>query len=129
MAPWSTTTTPPRAGTAPGPGAPSPGAPARGATPPAPPDGPLPPHPHAVPGRHRPVDQRALPGACDTGDHRQHTQRDVDVDVAQVVARGAADLQGARRRPDGRLERGPVVEGAAGQRGAGRPAPGRAPDP
>src|SRR3954449_6005211 len=38
-----------------------------------------------------PGDQRALAGARHTGDHGQHAERDVDVDVAQVVGVGAAD--------------------------------------
>ncbi len=42
-----------------------------------------------------------LPGAGDAGDDHQHAERDVDVDVLQVVGVGAADLQHARRRPDG----------------------------
>ena len=45
-----------------------------------------------------PCDQRALAGAGDTGQHAQHAERDVDVDVLQVVRRGAADLQRARSR-------------------------------
>ena len=34
---------------------------------------------------HRAVDQRALAGAGDAGDDDEHAERDVDVDVAQVV--------------------------------------------
>ena len=45
---------------------------------------------HAVPPGHRAVDQRALARARHAGDHHQHAERDVDVDVLQVV--------GARRR-------------------------------
>ena len=45
----------------------------------------------------RPVDERALAGAGDAGDDAQHPERDVDVDVAQVVRRCAADLERPRR--------------------------------
>nr|BFF16926.1 hypothetical protein GCM10025730_04470 [Promicromonospora thailandica] len=41
------------------------------------------------------VDQGALAGAGDTGDHAQHAQGDVDVDVAQVVGARPTDLEGA----------------------------------
>ena len=75
---------------------------------------------HPVPAGHRAVDQRALAGAGDAGHHDQHAERDVDVDVLQVVGAGAADLQ---RAADGVrtdvLEGGPVVEVAAGERAAG----------
>ena len=45
---------------------------------------------------HGAVDERALTGAGDTRDDAEHPERDVDVDVPQVVRRGAPDLQGAR---------------------------------
>ena len=51
---------------------------------------------HAVAGRDRAVDQRALAGAGDAGDDDEHAERDVDVDVLQVVRGRAADLQRAR---------------------------------
>ena len=51
---------------------------------------------HAVAAGDRAVDQRALAGACDSGDHAQHAQRDVDVDVPEVVRRRAADLAARR---------------------------------
>src|SRR4029453_827291 len=44
----------------------------------------------------RPVHERALAGAGDAGDDDQHPERDVDVDVAQVVGRRPAELHGAR---------------------------------
>ncbi len=46
-----------------------------------------------------PCDQRALAGAGDAGEHAEHAERDVDVDVLEVVRRRAADLQRAGRRP------------------------------
>ena len=59
-----------------------------------------------------------LPEPGHAGDDDEHAERDVDVDVPQVVGVGAADLE----RPDGvahrRLERGAVVEVAAGDRAA-----------
>ena len=74
---------------------------------------------HAVAAGHRAVDQRALARAGHAGDHDQHAERDVDVDVLQVVRVGAAHLQRAGRRPHRLLERGPVVEVPAGERAAG----------
>jgi hypothetical protein len=74
---------------------------------------------HAVAPGDRAVDQRALPRAGDAGDDAQHPERDVDVDVAQVVGRGAADLQRAGGLPHGLLQADPVVEVAAGDRAAG----------
>ena len=73
------------------------------------------------------MDQRALAGAGDAGDDDEHAERDVDVDVLQVVRRRAADLQRAGRRPHRRLERGPVVEVAAGERCRWPAAPRRCP--
>ncbi len=63
--------------------------------------------------------ERALAGAGDAGDDDKHPERDVDVDVAQVVRRRAADLQRAGGRAHRLLEGGPVVEMAAGERVAG----------
>ena len=74
---------------------------------------------HAVPPGHRAVDQRALAGAGHAGDDDEHPERDVDVDVAQVVRRRAADLQRAGGCPHRLLEGGPVVEMAAGDGAAG----------
>ena len=71
-------------------------------------------HHHAVAAGDRAVDQRALAGAGDAGEHAEHPERDVDVDVLQVVRRRAADLQRAGRRAHRLLERRPVVEVAAG---------------
>ncbi len=81
---------------------------------------------HAVPTRDRAVDQRALSRPGHPGDHDQHSERDVDVDVAQVVRVGAAHLQCPRRRPHRRLQRGPVVQVPPGQRSAGPQALDRA---
>ena len=66
---------------------------------------------HAVPPGHRAVDQRALARAGHAGDDDQHAERDVDVDVLQVVGAGAADLERAGRRPHRLLQGGPVVRG------------------
>src|SRR5215213_7776797 len=41
----------------------------------------------------RALDQRALAGAGYPGHHDQHAEREVDVDIPQVVRVGAADLQ------------------------------------
>ena len=62
---------------------------------------------HAVPARHRAVDQRALARAGHAGHHDQHAERDVDVDVLQVVrcwrrappARPTASAPRASARP------------------------------
>ena len=51
-----------------------------------------------VPSGHRAVDQRALARSGDARDDAEHTERDVDVDVLQVVRVGPPDLQRARRR-------------------------------
>ena len=53
------------------------------------------------------------------GTSSSHLERDVDVDVAQVVRRRDADLQRAGGRPHRLLEGGPVVEMAAGDDAAG----------
>ena len=73
----------------------------------------------AVPARHGAVDQRALARPGHAGHDDQHAERDVDVDVLQVVGARPAHLQHARRCPHRRLQRGPVVEMAAGDRAAG----------
>ena len=52
---------------------------------------------HAGAGRDRAVDERALAGAGDAGDDDRAPERDVDVDVLQVVRVRAADLQRAPR--------------------------------
>jgi hypothetical protein len=67
----------------------------------------------------RPVHQRALAGAGHAGDDDKHPERDVDVDVAQVVRRRAADLQRAGGRAHLLFHGGPVVEMAAGDGAAG----------
>ena len=74
----------------------------------------------AVAARDRPVDQRALARARDTGEHHQHAERDVDVDVLEVVRVGARGPR-VRRSVSATvvLERGAVVEVAAGDRVAG----------
>src|SRR2546427_2288690 len=74
---------------------------------------------HTRAGGDRPVHERALAGAGDAGDDDKHPERDVDVDVAQVVRRRAADLQPAAGRPHRLLEGGPVVEMAPGDGAAG----------
>ena len=62
----------------------------------------------------RALDQRALAGVGDAGDDAQHPERDVDVDVPQVVRGRAADLQRAGRGAHRLLEGRPVAEVAAG---------------
>ena len=74
---------------------------------------------HAVAPGDRPADERALARAGDAGHDDEHAERDVDVDVLQVVRVGAADLHGLRRRAHRRLERRPVVQVAPSQRVAG----------
>ena len=74
---------------------------------------------HPVPAGDRAVDQRALPRPGHAGHDDEHAERDVDVDVAQVVGVGAAHLQRARRLAHRRLQRGAVVEVASGDRVAG----------
>ena len=81
---------------------------------------------HAVAARDRPVDQRALARAGHAGQHDQHAERDVDIDVLEVVGAGAAHLEPVRRRAHGRLHRRAVVQVPAGQRGAGAQALDRA---
>src|ERR671925_214345 len=49
-------------------------------------------------------------GAGHAGDDAEHAERDVDVDVLQVVRRRTADLQGAGGLAHRVLESGPVVE-------------------
>ena len=65
------------------------------------------------------MNERALARAGDAGDDDKYPERDVDVDVAQVVRRRAADLQLAGGRPHRFLEGGPVGEMAAGESAAG----------
>ena len=50
---------------------------------------------HSVPPGHRSVDQRALAGAGDAGEHDEHAERDVDVDVVQVVRAVAPRISSA----------------------------------
>ena len=71
------------------------------------------------PARYRAVDQRALARPGHAGHHHQHAQRDVDIDVLQVVGAGAAHLQHSRRGPHRGLQGGPVVQVPPGQRAAG----------
>ncbi len=66
--------------------------------------------------RHRLVDQRALARTRHTRDDGQHAERDVDVDVTQVVLGGATNLQHARSRTHLGLQRRPVVQVAPGHR-------------
>ena len=48
---------------------------------------------HSVAAGHRAVDQRALARPGHAGDDDEHAERDVDVDVLQVVGGGAAHLE------------------------------------
>src|SRR5690606_25050438 len=76
-------------------------------------------HDHALATGDRTSDQRALARARHPGDGHQHPQRDVDVDVSQVVLARAAYLD----MPDGGaclvLQSRLVVEVLAGHRVAG----------
>ena len=74
----------------------------------------------AVAAGDRAVDQRALARAGDAGDDAQHAERDVDVDVAEVVRRRRR-APPARRSPCAptSLSAGPVVEVPAGDGVAG----------
>src|SRR5690606_40033418 len=74
---------------------------------------------HAVPPRHRPVDQRALARPGNPRDDGEDAQGDVDVDVLQVVGGCVADLQHAGRLANLVLQRGAVVDVPAGDRVAG----------
>ncbi len=74
---------------------------------------------HAVAARHRAADERALARARHAGDHGEQAEREVDVDILEVVGAGAADLEFARRLADRVLQRGTVVEMATRQRVAG----------
>src|SRR5690606_3152826 len=67
----------------------------------------------------RVVNQRALTGPGHTGDHTQHAQRDVDIDVLQVVRVGLADLKLAGRLPHGVFHRHAVVQVPPGDGVAG----------
>lgn len=69
--------------------------------------------------RQRPVHERALAGAGDAGDDDKHPEREVDVDLPQVVRRRAADRKPAVGLAHGLLDGGPVVEMAAGDGAAG----------
>ena len=91
----------------------------RGVAPPRAPDRALVDRHHPVAARDRAVDQGALARPGHAGDHDEHAERDVDVDVLQVVGGRAADLERAGRRAHRFLERGAVVEVAAGE-GAAR---------
>src|SRR5215204_6543022 len=55
------------------------------------------------------VDQGALAGAGDAGDHAEHAERDVDVHILEVVRRRIADLERAGRRPHRLLQGRPIV--------------------
>jgi hypothetical protein len=71
---------------------------------------------HIRAGRDRTVHERALAGAGHAGDDDERPERDVDVDVAQVVRCRAADLQLAGGGPRRLLKSGPVAEMAPGDR-------------
>ena len=74
---------------------------------------------HPVPGGDGAADQRALPRPGHARDHDQHPERDVDVDVAQVVGARSPDLQRAGRGTHRRLDAGAIVEMPPGQRVTG----------
>ena len=77
---------------------------------------------HAIAPRHRTADERALPRPGHAGQHHQDAERDVDIDVTEVVRVGAAHLHHSGRCPHRRLQRGPVIEVAPGD-GAARSQP------
>ena len=64
------------------------------------------------------MDERTLAGAGDAGDDDENPERDVNVDVLQVVLRGSADLQGAGGGPHALLQSSAVVEVTASERAA-----------
>ena len=72
---------------------------------------------------HRAVDQGALARARHSGHDHQHPERQVDVDVLQVVGVGAADLERFGRLPHRLLQRGAVIEMLPGEGVAGTRAP------
>src|SRR5699024_2160860 len=72
-------------------------------------------HRHGAPTAQRALDQAALAGTCDTGDDGEHAERQIDVDIAQIVCRRSPDLQGARGLTYSVPERGGVSEVATGQ--------------
>ncbi len=65
--------------------------------------------------RHGPVDERALARPCDPRHHDQHPERDVDVDVPEVVGAGTPHLEATRRPAHHRPERCPVIQVAPGE--------------
>ena len=67
---------------------------------------------------HRTVDQGALARACHARDHGEHAERDVHVDVLQIVGIGTANLQRAVGLSHRILQRRPVVEVPAGDAAA-----------
>ena len=69
----------------------------------------------AVAARDRAADQRALARPGHAGEHDEDAERDVDVDVLEVVQVGPAHLERSGRPADLRLERGAVVEVLAGR--------------
>jgi len=56
------------------------------------------------------VHERRLAGPGHAGHDAEDAERDVDVDVPQVVRVGATDLKMSGRRTDHVLERRPMVE-------------------
>src|SRR5690606_27484635 len=71
------------------------------------------------PAGHRTVDERALPGARHAGDDDKHAQRDVHVDVLEVVGARATHLDRSPGLADAGLESSAVLEVPAGERPAG----------
>src|SRR5690606_24544623 len=67
---------------------------------------------------HGAVDQRALARAGHAGHDDEHAERDVDVDVLEVVRLRAADLQRAFRLAHARLERRTIAQVTPGERAA-----------
>src|SRR3981189_3420086 len=64
------------------------------------------------------MDERAFSRPCDPGHDAQYAERNVDAYVAEVMPGRVPDRERARRRAEVRLERGPAVGVATGQRPA-----------
>ena len=69
------------------------------------------------------MDQRALARPGDAGDHGQHAERDVDVDIVEVVQGGASDRQLSPGVARVFAHPHPVIQVPPGE-GAGVPEPG-----
>src|SRR5699024_11233121 len=73
-------------------------------------------HHHPIVSPQGSLDEASLSGSGDTGDDGEHPEGHIDVDTAQVVRMGTADLECSRRFPHRALELSGVSEVAAGER-------------